>query len=47
MKSSPGGWVLQNVESFKAQNDSVFEIKLIKPFPAFFGLMTMKYASVP
>ncbi|EIA08937.1 ABC transporter substrate-binding protein [Flavobacterium frigoris] len=44
--ASPGGWVLQNVESFKAKNDSVFEIKLIKPFPAFLGLMTMKYASV-
>jgi ABC-type transport system substrate-binding protein len=44
--ASPGGWLLQNVESFKAQNDSVFEIKLIKPFPAFLGLMTMKYASV-
>lgn len=44
--ASPGGWVLQNVASFKAQNDSVFEIKLIKPFPAFLGLMTMKYASV-
>lgn len=44
--ASPGGWVLQNVESFKAQNDSIFEIKLIKPFPAFLGLMTMKYASV-
>jgi peptide/nickel transport system substrate-binding protein len=27
-------------------NDSVFQIKLIKPFPAFLGLMTMKYASV-
>ncbi|WP_016990663.1 ABC transporter substrate-binding protein [Flavobacterium sp. ACAM 123] len=44
--ASPGGWVLQNVDSFKAENDSVFEIKLIKPFPAFLGLMTMKYASV-
>jgi peptide/nickel transport system substrate-binding protein len=44
--ASPGGWVLQNVESFKAENDSIFEIKLIKPFPAFLGLMTMKYASV-
>src|SRR5690606_37856952 len=30
--ASPGGWVSQNVESFKAQNDSIFEIKLIKPF---------------
>jgi ABC-type transport system substrate-binding protein len=44
--ASPGGWVLQNVASFKAENDSVFQIKLIKPFPAFLGLMTMKYASV-
>jgi len=44
--ASPGGWVLQNVANFKALNDSVFEIKLIKPFPAFLGLMTMKYASV-
>jgi peptide/nickel transport system substrate-binding protein len=44
--ASPGGWVLQNVAGFKAQNDSVFEIKLLKPFPAFLGLMSMKYASV-
>ena len=44
--ASPGGWVLQNVSSFKATTDSTFEIKLIKPFPAFLGLMTMKYASV-
>jgi peptide/nickel transport system substrate-binding protein len=44
--ASPGGWVLQNVESFKA-DDSIFEIKLIKPFPAFLGLMTMKYSVVP
>lgn len=44
--ASPGGWVLQNVANFKAKNDSTFEIKLLKPFPAFLGLMTMKYASV-
>jgi hypothetical protein len=25
--ASPGGWVLQNVESFKAQNDSVLKSK--------------------
>jgi peptide/nickel transport system substrate-binding protein len=24
--ASPGGWVLSNVESFKAQNDSVFKL---------------------
>jgi peptide/nickel transport system substrate-binding protein len=44
--ASPGNWVLQNVANFKAQNDSVFEIQLIKPFPAFLGLLAMKYASV-
>ncbi len=44
--ASPGSWILQNVENLKAQNDSVFEIKLSKAFPAFLGLLAMKYASV-
>ena len=44
--ASPGGWILQNVENFKAINDSIFEIKLTKSFPAFLGLLSMKYASV-
>lgn len=44
--ASPGRWILQNVESYKAQNDSTFQIKLSKTFPAFLGLLTMKYASV-
>jgi ABC-type dipeptide transport system, periplasmic component len=44
--ASPGGWIMQNVENFKAKNDSVFEINLKKPFPAFLGLLSMKYASV-
>jgi peptide/nickel transport system substrate-binding protein len=44
--AAPGGWILQNVEGFKAVNDSIFEIKLTKTFPAFLGLLTMKYASV-
>lgn len=44
--ASPGRWILQNVEAFKAVNDTVFEIKLSKTFPAFLGLLTMKYASV-
>ncbi|MFN3640290.1 MAG: ABC transporter substrate-binding protein, partial [Flavobacterium sp.] len=44
--ASPGGWILQNTEYYKAINDSIFEIKLQKPFPAFLGLMSMKYASV-
>ncbi|MFP9113581.1 ABC transporter substrate-binding protein [Flavobacterium sp. RHBU_3] len=44
--ASPGGWILQSVEDFKAVNDCIFEIKLNKTFPAFLGLLTMKYASV-
>ena len=44
--ASPGTWVFQNVESYKAVNDSVFHIRLQKPFPAFLGLLSMKYASV-
>lgn len=44
--AAPGRWILQNVEKFYAVNDSVFEIKLNKTFPAFLGLLTMKYASV-
>jgi ABC-type transport system substrate-binding protein len=43
--AAPGGWILQNVDDFRAVNDTVFEIKLTKTFPAFLGLLTMKYAS--
>ncbi len=44
--ASPGSWVLQKVDSFRAVNDTLFEIKLKQPFPAFLGLLTMKYCSV-
>jgi len=44
--ASPGSWVLGKVESFKAVNDSTFNIQLNQPFPAFLGLLTMKYCSV-
>ena len=44
--ASPGKWVLNNVASFKALNDSIFQIKLKEPFPPFLGLLTMKYCSV-
>ncbi|OSY87843.1 ABC transporter substrate-binding protein [Tenacibaculum holothuriorum] len=44
--ASPGGWVLQNVESFKAENDSTFSMQLKQPFPPFLGLLAMKYCSV-
>ncbi|BAO76819.1 ABC transporter substrate-binding protein [Winogradskyella sp. PG-2] len=44
--ASPGSWVLNKVENFSAINDSTFQIKLKQPFPAFLGLLTMKYCSV-
>lgn len=44
--AAPGGWVLNKVDGFNAVNDSVFEIRLKQPFPAFIGLLTMKYCSV-
>ncbi|WP_010250935.1 ABC transporter substrate-binding protein [Myroides injenensis] len=43
---SPGAWILQKVETFAALNDSVFQITLKEPFPAFLGLLSMRYASV-
>ncbi|WP_225034751.1 ABC transporter substrate-binding protein [Winogradskyella sp. SM1960] len=44
--ASPGSWVLNKVTKFSAVNDSTFQIKLKQPFPAFLGLLTMKYCSV-
>lgn len=44
--ASPGSWVLTKVNDFRALNDSTFQIKLKQPFPAFLGLLTMKYCSV-
>jgi len=44
--ASPGRWVMDRVETFSAKNDSTFNIKLKQAFPAFLGLLTMKYCSV-
>lgn len=44
--ASPGSWVLNKVADFHAVNDTIFEINLKQPFPAFLGLLTMKYCSV-
>ena len=44
--ASPGSWVLQQVEDFKAIDKHTFQITLKQPFPAFLGLLTMKYCSV-
>ena len=44
--ASPGKWVLEYVETFKAINDSVFRIQLKQPFPPFLSLLSMKYCAV-
>ncbi|MAZ26102.1 MAG: ABC transporter substrate-binding protein [Cytophagaceae bacterium] len=44
--ASPGGWVLGNVERYAAKNDSTLVIQLKQPFPAFLGLLGMRYCSV-
>ncbi len=44
--ASPGSWVLKAVENYRAENDSTFVIQLKKPFPAFLGLLSMRYCSV-
>ncbi|RZK38762.1 MAG: ABC transporter substrate-binding protein [Pedobacter sp.] len=48
--ASSGGWIfsdkVKDEESFKALNDSTFQITLVKPFPAFMKLLTAQYCSV-
>ena len=44
--ASPGNWVLKNVENYSAINDTTFHIQLKQPFPAFLGLLSMRYCSV-
>ncbi len=44
--AAPGKWVLKKVDGFSAVNDTLFQIKLKQPFPAFIGLLSMKYCSV-
>ncbi|AXO79794.1 ABC transporter substrate-binding protein [Olleya aquimaris] len=44
--ASSGRWIFNKIKHFEAVNDSVFNITLKQPFPAFLGLLTMKYCSV-
>ena len=44
--NSSGSWIFSNVYAFTAINDTVLEIKLSQPFPAFLGILSMTYASV-
>lgn len=55
--ASPGAWIFNDKVyidtvkgrrqgSFKALNDSTFQIRLKQPFPPFLGLLSMQYCSV-
>lgn len=50
--SSPGTWILSSVKQnengyvFNAINDTVFQIELNNPFPAFLGILSMTYTSI-
>lgn len=48
--ASSGGWIfsdkVKDRSSFKAPNDSTFQMSLVKPFPAFMKLLTAQYCSV-
>jgi ABC-type transport system substrate-binding protein len=44
--ASPGSWVMQNVEKIESIEDLRLSITLKKPFPAFLGLLSMRYCSV-
>ncbi|MBB2143895.1 ABC transporter substrate-binding protein [Pedobacter sp. LMG 31464] len=48
--ASSGGWIfsdkVKDAGSFKALNDTTFQIQLSKPFPAFMNLLTAQYCSV-
>ena len=44
--ASPGSWVMQNVAQIEAKNDQQLTITLKQPFPAFLGLLSMRYCSV-
>jgi oligopeptide transport system substrate-binding protein len=48
--ASSGTWIfsdkVKDIHNFIAINDSTFQIRLIKPFPAFIKLLTTQYCSV-
>ncbi|HEX4876214.1 MAG TPA: ABC transporter substrate-binding protein [Chitinophagaceae bacterium] len=48
--ASPGSWIFNGkadtVQPFAALNDSVFQIKLIKPYNPILGILSMQYCSI-
>ncbi|MCO5241429.1 MAG: ABC transporter substrate-binding protein [Chitinophagaceae bacterium] len=48
--ASPGAWIFNNridtTDGLKAINDSIFQLKLIRPFHPILGILSMQYCSV-
>src|SRR5215217_5388019 len=48
--ASSGGWIfsdkVKDISSFIAISDTTFQVKLVKPFPAFLNLLSTQYCSV-
>ena len=48
--ASPGAWIFNNrvdsMNGFTALNDSVFQLKLIRPFQSILGILSMQYCSI-
>ena len=44
--AAPGKWVLNDVDSLWAENDSIVKITLNAPYAPFAGILTMKYCSI-
>lgn len=48
--ASPGAWIFNNrvdsANGFQALNDSVFQLKLMRPFQSILGILSMQYCSI-
>ena len=48
--ASPGAWIFNNkidsADGFKALNDSIFQLKLVRPFQPILGILSMQYCSI-
>ncbi len=50
LTASPGAWIFNNkidiLDGFKALNDTVFQLKLIRPYQPILGILSMQYCSI-
>ena len=48
--ASPGAWIFNNrvdsLDAFRALNDSVFQLRLARPFQSILGILSMQYCSI-